>query len=140
MTFDERAEKRADQRKRAEEKRRIAEMRGAEHREAGAPDNQKGAVGKTRCAYGIGGLSKRTSQEKRKKLREDFQKGLLHISDAEFDRQMKALEPKMADSTKSQPTLLDMFKKRPRAPSIPSETQAFRLPSGAISAFSASIW
>ncbi|KAJ6604875.1 hypothetical protein B0H10DRAFT_2229350 [Mycena sp. CBHHK59/15] len=41
MTFDERAEKRADQRKRAEEKRLIAEMRGAEHREAGAPDNQK---------------------------------------------------------------------------------------------------
>ncbi|KAJ6559023.1 hypothetical protein B0H10DRAFT_2238050 [Mycena sp. CBHHK59/15] len=108
MTFDERAEKCAAQRKRAEEKHRITEMRGAEQREAG--DNIKGKV---RGAYGIGGLSTRRSQEKRKKLREDFQKGLLRISQAEFDRQMQALQPKTADSSKSQSNLVDMFKKRP---------------------------
>ncbi|KAJ6608543.1 hypothetical protein B0H10DRAFT_2067578 [Mycena sp. CBHHK59/15] len=108
MTFDERAEKCAAQRKRAEEKHRITEMRGAEQREAG--DNKKGKV---RGAYGIGGLSTRRSQEKRKKLREDFQKGLLRISQAEFDRQMQALQPKTADSSKSQSNLVDMFKKRP---------------------------
>ncbi|KAJ6544730.1 hypothetical protein B0H10DRAFT_2133449, partial [Mycena sp. CBHHK59/15] len=83
MTFDERAEKCAAQRKRAEEKHRITEMRGAEQREAG--DNIKG-------------------KEKRKKLREDFQKGLLRISQAEFDRQMQALQPKTADSSKANPT------------------------------------
>ncbi|KAJ6587753.1 hypothetical protein B0H10DRAFT_2233941 [Mycena sp. CBHHK59/15] len=51
MTFDEQAEERAAQRKRAEEKRWIAEMRGVEQGEAGAPDNQKGKT----CMYGDDG-------------------------------------------------------------------------------------
>jgi hypothetical protein len=42
MTYDERMEKRAAQRQKAEERRRIAEMHSAEHRLAGPMDNQKG--------------------------------------------------------------------------------------------------
>ncbi|KAJ6522836.1 hypothetical protein DFH09DRAFT_1097004 [Mycena vulgaris] len=117
MTFDERAEKCAAQRKRAEEKHRITEMRGVEQREAGVPDNQKGKV---RGAYGIG---------EAQKLQEDFQKGLLRISQAEFDRQMQVLQPKTADSSKNQSSLVDMFKKCPCTPSIPPPKAQSEAPS-----------
>jgi hypothetical protein len=41
-TFDERAERNVEKRKKAAEKLRLAEMRSAERREGGAMDNQRG--------------------------------------------------------------------------------------------------
>ncbi|KAJ7768213.1 hypothetical protein B0H16DRAFT_1452956 [Mycena metata] len=114
ITYDERQEIRLRQRIMADEKRRKAEMRGAEQRLAGPVDNQ---TGKRRGPYNVGGMSKRSSQGKRKQLKSDFEGGKLKISAAEFQRQMAALEPKAAPSTGKQATLNDMFKKRPRSPS-----------------------
>ncbi|KAJ7458981.1 hypothetical protein FB451DRAFT_1406157 [Mycena latifolia] len=135
MTYAEREAKRAAQKEKAAEKRRKAEIRSAEQRLAGAPDNQQGAhispvyithstrklTGKKRGPYGIGGLSKRSAQEKRKKLRADFKNGSLRISEAEFNRKMASLQPQSTASMKTQVTLFDMFKKRPRAASITSD-------------------
>ncbi|KAJ7664888.1 hypothetical protein B0H17DRAFT_1143559, partial [Mycena rosella] len=145
MTYNERQEKRAVQKKKAEDKRRIAEMRSAEQKLAGAMDNQEGAPifgaliisivqtilpGKKRGPYGIGGPSQRTLQEKRKRLKSEFTSGRLRISETEFQRQMEALKPQSTKPVKPQPTLADMFKKRPRAASIPPEFAAGSSESG----------
>ncbi|KAJ7857810.1 hypothetical protein B0H14DRAFT_3637989 [Mycena olivaceomarginata] len=118
MTYDERMEKRAAQRQKAEERRRIAEMHSAEHRLAGPMDNQKG---KKRGPYNVGGPSTRTAQEKRKKLKEAFERGKLQISKAEYERQMAALQPKPPNPARKQQTIGDMFKKRARAISVSSD-------------------
>ncbi|KAJ7024042.1 hypothetical protein C8F04DRAFT_1192775 [Mycena alexandri] len=66
ITYDERQETRLRQRITADEKRRKAEMRGAEQRLAGPVDNQ---TGERHGPYNVGGMSKRSSQGKRKQLK-----------------------------------------------------------------------
>ncbi|KAJ6609468.1 hypothetical protein B0H10DRAFT_1954582 [Mycena sp. CBHHK59/15] len=77
-----------DERK-AAEKHRIAEMRSAEHQEVGTTNNQQG---KTRGPYGISGLSKHSIQKRKKKLQDNFNAGLLQISEDEFKRQLASID------------------------------------------------
>ncbi|KAJ6632498.1 hypothetical protein B0H10DRAFT_2251958 [Mycena sp. CBHHK59/15] len=88
QTYDERAQRNTEKQEKAAKKRRIAEMCSAEHQEAGTTNNQQG---KTQGPYGIGGLSKRSIQKKKKKLRDNFNSGLLQISEDEFKRQLASI-------------------------------------------------
>ncbi|KAJ7506399.1 hypothetical protein B0H11DRAFT_2272204 [Mycena galericulata] len=117
MTWEERMEKRAIQKEEAEKKRRITEMRGAEHRLAGPVPKQKG---KQNGPYSIGGMSVRTASGKRKTLKDDYESGRLAISEVEFKRQMGYLQARKPDPGK-QLTLGDMFRKRPRAVSVSAD-------------------
>ncbi|KAJ6596490.1 hypothetical protein B0H10DRAFT_1960158 [Mycena sp. CBHHK59/15] len=83
ITYEERLSKLAVRREQAAEKRRVAEMQSAEMRLGGQMDSQKG---KKRGSYNVGGPSKRSIQEKSKKLRDDFNNGVLNISATELDR------------------------------------------------------
>ncbi|KAJ7181978.1 hypothetical protein C8R46DRAFT_1313726 [Mycena filopes] len=122
LTWEERAGLRLAQKEKAEKKRRVAEMRGAEQRLAGPMDNQKG---KKRGRYNVGGPSKRSLQDKRKKLKADYEGGKLKIFKTEFDRQMAALKPaKSTSKPVKQQTLTEMFGKRARAISISSDSDS----------------
>ncbi|KAJ7260382.1 hypothetical protein B0H12DRAFT_1231856 [Mycena haematopus] len=110
-------EKRAIQKEKAEKKRHITEMRGAEHRLAGPMPKSKG---KQNGPYSIGGMSVRTASGKRKALTDDYKSGRLAISEVEYKRQMCRLQARKPAPGK-QLTLGDMFKKRPRAVSVSSD-------------------
>ncbi|KAJ7444970.1 hypothetical protein B0H11DRAFT_2203490 [Mycena galericulata] len=132
-TYDEREERRLKKREKAAVKHRAAEMRSAENREGGAFNKNAGTG-----AYGVGGVSKRTVQAKKKKLRDAFKSGSLGISEAEFKRQLAAIDateapsaakpaPKRAfaasESLLAPHTITNMFanQKRARAPSPDDE-------------------
>ncbi|KAJ6550546.1 hypothetical protein B0H10DRAFT_1968821 [Mycena sp. CBHHK59/15] len=93
-------------------------------RVGGQMDSQKG---KKRGSYNVGGPSKRSIQEKSKKLRDDFNNGVLNISATELDRQIKALKAQGSGSQSAwkQQDLASMFSKsaakRPRTVSISSD-------------------
>ncbi|KAK7008159.1 hypothetical protein R3P38DRAFT_3211809 [Favolaschia claudopus] len=125
-TFEERVQRNAEKRERAAARRKKAEMRGAERREAGDKDNQQG---KRRGPYGVGGLSRRSIQEKKKKLRDQFQNGELDISTEELNRQLASIDTLgTASSGSKQMTITSMFSKplankRPRALSAADSVQ-----------------
>lgn len=65
--------------------------------------------------YGIGGVSKRAIQEKRKKLRDDFNDGLLDISWEELNKQLASIRATASAPPKpamnNQPSISSMFSK-----------------------------
>ncbi|KAJ6531450.1 hypothetical protein B0H10DRAFT_2270389, partial [Mycena sp. CBHHK59/15] len=79
-TYDERREKH----EKAAAKHHAAKMRSAENREGRALNNNAGTD--SQRTYGVGGLSTRSVQAKKKKLRDEFKVGTLHISEAELKR------------------------------------------------------
>ncbi|KAJ6572936.1 hypothetical protein B0H10DRAFT_1964304 [Mycena sp. CBHHK59/15] len=105
-TWEERMEKRAIQKEEAEKKRRITEMRGAEHRLAGPMPKQK-----EWAVFNWG---------HQKTLKDDYESGRLAISEVEFKRQMGYLQARKPEPRK-QLTLGDMFRKRPRAVSVSAD-------------------
>ncbi|KAJ6536656.1 hypothetical protein B0H10DRAFT_2246246 [Mycena sp. CBHHK59/15] len=86
----------------------------------------------------VGGLSTRSVQAKKKKLRDEFKVSTLHISEAELKRQLAAIDaqeapsaatsapkPAFAAAASGQRTIAGMFawQKRARAPSLDDEIE-----------------
>ncbi|KAJ7187527.1 hypothetical protein GGX14DRAFT_409131 [Mycena pura] len=114
ITYEEKLAKVEAWREKVQEKKRAAEIF----------HNFKG---KKRGPYKAGGTSKRSIQEKCKKLRDDHKSGLLRMSDTELAQQIKAIQGQgPAKPGGSQLSLVSMFakassSKRPRADSIGSD-------------------
>ncbi|KAJ7337389.1 hypothetical protein DFH08DRAFT_1014352 [Mycena albidolilacea] len=113
-TYEERIKRNDEKKAKAKAKQRMAEIRSAEHRLDGPMHDQRGAQ---RGPYGIGGLSTRSIQEKCKKLRDDFDKGIVKITEAQLQRQLAAIKAQGSTGTSGpklkQTSISSMFAKAP---------------------------